>query len=391
MKMTNVCLLLSFITPLAAQSVTIDSWVNVVEADGSWQAGGDTIIDQDPACNYCGIELGVLTTVKENGVQVIQKFGSGTMDSASVEYDSPTIVNLGSVYDALSEHTWTDGVYSYDYFTETSVAVPGIPTITLNGVDASSPPFARWSYHTVPNGFQSLYSSTLIIGGLNAISYDKENPTFTFDQSQYPGLDCGPGTCAETTPVYFQGYLAGHFFYGPTSEVTVQLGRTVTDSHNSEVNESTEITGGLPTGLLTTHTATENFDFYTYDPFVLFTSLPEYVVHMNSAHSTMDTHSNICTPAGPAECDIAGIGEVNRWPFPPYPAVNNDPMPRVPIVIPPTYPDPNTLWAQQVSYYGVWLQEGTGFAVCNTLFAVENYAASFADLTPMGCIGLTLP
>jgi hypothetical protein len=167
--------------------------------------------------------------------------------------------------------------------------------------------------------------------------------------------------------------------------------REVTDLHTGSIPEGTEI-AALPTVLSATHTAHENFDSVSYSV-SLINIYPEYVNHLNWAQATIDTHLNICTPAGPTECEIDGIGEVNRWPFPPYPATHNDPMPRFPPQDVFYSQQTNSLnfWVSQLYYFGLWLEEGTGFAVCNTLFLIHAYSGGSPPLPPMGCIGLTLP
>jgi hypothetical protein len=378
-------LLLSVTTPLVAQDVTIDSWVYASKADGSWQAGGDTIIYSDPACDYCGIELGVVTTVKENGVQVIQKAGSGIMDSASVEYDSPTIVLLNSVYDATSEHTWTDDVYSYDYFTEASITIPGIPNVSLLLINDTNPYSVAFTYYAS----SEMYSSTLVIGDQYAISPEIREPVFSgFNQTLFPGpLDPG----GPTTPIVFQGYLAGYYFGGQSCYVTTAKNVSLSDIHNSSPTEpGHEDTDGLPVALVTTHRGSETLNTYSYcTPPVPASG----AVQVSQAFGSIDTHLNPCFTV--AECDITQIAEVNVYPidpttFPalaPLPGTNSDPMtPYTDSIATVGGTSVKTFQSMQVVYPALWLSDGIDMAVCNTFFQVGTLY-----LPAQGCIDLTLP
>jgi hypothetical protein len=145
LNVLGVGLLMAVITPLWAQNVEIESEIYASESDGTWYAAGYTQILNDPACDYCGDPLNVTTTAKENGQDIATVSGSGVNDYAHDEYDSPpgVIVDLSSRYTSWSRHNWSDyfGVNNENY-TEADIDIPGVPSISLNGVDASSPPFA---------------------------------------------------------------------------------------------------------------------------------------------------------------------------------------------------------------------------------------------------------
>jgi hypothetical protein len=53
MRLLNVltmALLMALVLPLRAQ--TVDAWISVSPADGSWSAGGDTFYGGDPNCEF---------------------------------------------------------------------------------------------------------------------------------------------------------------------------------------------------------------------------------------------------------------------------------------------------------------------------------------------------
>jgi hypothetical protein len=80
-------------------------------------------------------------------------------------------VNLSDHIVVYSGGTWNDEYGQESGSTSQDFDVPGIPSIYLNGIDASNPYQTRLYYGTTPNGFQSLYSSVVVIGGQNAFSY----------------------------------------------------------------------------------------------------------------------------------------------------------------------------------------------------------------------------
>ena len=326
-------------------NTTVDVWIDVSPADGTWAAGGDTFFPGIYGCELCSTDATISVEIDVDGSYFTSNSYTDPNGSASTEYvanDSSTgaPVELSAYYQVYGSHSWgAGGARTY-----CSVAIPGVPTsIYLNSVDTATPGFAYFNYRTVPNGVQSLYSSTLIIGGQYSISQSTENPVFLFDETQLPGVDFA----SITTPIEFQGYLAGHYFYGPTYYLTVSLGQNVTDFKTTTEFEGTEIAGVI-TSLASTHTAREVFDFFTYPPGTMITSEPDYVIHYRFANANIDNTANFCTPTGPVECDIALIAEVNRWPFPPYPATYNDPMNHVPFVgiAPPGRDD--FVWAMEV-------------------------------------------
>src|SRR5262249_49051778 len=146
-------------------------------------AGADTIYGGIYGCELCSTDANVSMNVYVNGYFLDREYTDDEMGNATAIYQSQTIVELGSIYSEDAQHGWDDGEAAS---TSSQVNVPGVPSIRFNGVDATDPYNARLYFGTTPNGFQSLYSSTIAIGGQFAISYDTENPTFTMDQSQFP-------------------------------------------------------------------------------------------------------------------------------------------------------------------------------------------------------------
>jgi hypothetical protein len=344
-------------------NTTVDVWISVSPADGSWQAGGDTFFPGVYGCELCSTDASISVELDEDGYYLTSNSYSDPNGNASTEYVSSTIIDLGANYQVYGNHSWGAGGAS----TYCSILTPNFPTsIVLTGVDASNPYSTAVYFGTYPPG--SLYSSALSIAGETSISESTENPYFTFNEPAF----IGPPQVPTSSPFEFEGMLAGHAFTASICYVTVWRDQFIDDFWIGSFYEG-GVEAGAPAYVSVKHYGNVNYDTYTYCPAII-TPTSE-VIRINTSYGSIDTSNNACTIA---ECEIYGMVETTSAP---------DGQTYRMSIVPGTAPT-GTYQIQSFDWYSEWFpDENVPMGVCNIDLDVEQFHGAGTSHWVAGCIG----